>query len=623
MIGWRFPILDGGNEQGFNNSGIETFNGSEMYDNLAREICQNSLDAKDDEVNGPVIVKFTTEDIEISDNEVVTGLLDVVEKCEDYWRGREDDKLHHFFATVKKIKESNTVSILRIADYNTRGLEGSKASRNEKSPWRGLTHSDGVSYKNEDSGGSYGIGKNAPFVCSQIRTVFYNTYAKDGEKAFQGITRLMTHYNDRNEETIGTGHFLNSDKKGPIFENDKCAFRDMYKRDEYGTDVIVVGFDKTGKWQDAIEKAIVTNFFVAIYEKKLIVHVDNRIIDDKSLQAIFEKHVVTDEKRVRKYKELFEARTSEDHIVKNGSIMEENDVELFVRLNENYDRNVVELRNTGMVIRTRGKNVPKPYAAVMIVRGKELNKLLKAMEPPKHDKWDPDIIISDAERKKGEKYRRDLIRWTNVMLDEICKSGSAEEIDPDGMSQFLPDEFDEGTKKDEKKSEAVDNKIKIEKVITKNITHTNIKTAGQNEYGTADNGSVNNSTSGGKNGTKTTGAGTSSGGDKVGIPQNGSKTINRPVILRQRIYQEKGSTDTYKAAIMPEDDRDNVFLSVTALGDDRKQEDLNIVEYEIAGIKYKADKGKIGPISLKANTMKHINIKLELNEKMLLRLDVH
>lgn len=622
MIGWRFPILDGGNEQGFNNSGIETFNGSEMYDNLAREICQNSLDAKDDEVEGPVIVKFTTADIEISNNEAVSGLLDVIKKCEDYWRGREDDKLRHFFDTVKKIRESNTISVLRIADYNTKGLEGSKAGKNEKSPWRGLTHSDGVSYKNEDSGGSYGIGKNAPFVCSQIRTVFYNTYAKDGEKAFQGISRLMTHYNEKNEETIGTGHFLNCDKKGPIFVDDNCGFRDMFNRDEYGTDVIVVGFYKTGTWQDAIEKAIVKNFFLAIYEEKLIVHVDNRIIDSERLQMIFEKHVVTDVS-VRKYKELFEARVLEDHIVKTGSIMEENDVELFVRLNETYDRNVVELRNTGMVIRIRGKNVPKPYAAVMVVRGRNLNRLLKAMEPPKHDKWDPDIIISDVERRKGKKFRSALVKWTNAMLDEICKSDFAAEIDPDGMSQFLPDEFDDGNKTDEKKSEAIDNKIKVEKVIVKNIVNTNVKTAGRSEQGTIDEGSVNNATSGGENGTKTTGAGTSGGGEKVGVPQNGSKTINRPVVLKQRIYQAKGSDDTYKAAVMVEDDSNNVYISVTALGDDGAQETLNIVEYEMAGVKHIADKGKIGPISLKANIMEHIDIKLELNEKMLLRLDVH
>ena len=38
MIGWRFPILDGGNEQGFNNSGIETFNGSENVEITAADL---------------------------------------------------------------------------------------------------------------------------------------------------------------------------------------------------------------------------------------------------------------------------------------------------------------------------------------------------------------------------------------------------------------------------------------------------------------------------------------------------------------------------------------------------------------------------------------------------------
>lgn len=621
MIGWRFPILDGGNEQGFNNSGIETFNGSEMYDNLAREICQNSLDAKDEDIEEPVVVKFTTEDIDISSNKAINDLLGIIGKCENYWRGREDDKLRNFFGIVKKMKEKDNISILRISDYNTKGLEGAKAKKSEKSPWRGLTHSDGVSYKNEDSGGSYGIGKNAPFVCSQIRTVFYNTYAKDGEKAFQGIARLMTHHNENGEDTIGTGHYFNCDEKGPIFENDDCEFRDMFDRNEYGTDVIVVGFYKTVNWQDAIEKAIVKNFFLAIYEGKLIVHVDNRIIDAEKLQDILDKHAITDDS-VRVYKELFEARALEDHIVKKGYIMEENDVELYVRLDESYDRNIVELRNTGMVIRIRGKNVPKSYAAVMVVRGKHLNRLLKSMEPPKHDKWDPDIISSDAERKKGKKFRSALIKWTNSTIDEICKSDAIEEIDPDGMSQFLPDEFDDGVKKNEKKSEAVETKVKVEKVSVKNIVNTNVKTAGQSESGVADEGSVNNSSSGGQNGTETSGSGSVGGGDKVGVPKDGSKTINRPIILKQRIFQARDNASIYKAAVMLEDNCDNVFMSITALGDDGAQETLKIVEYEINGIKYEANKGKIGPIALKANIMEHIDIKLEFSEKMLLRLDV-
>lgn len=45
-IGWRFPPLLGSTRQGYTNNDIEVFKGQELLDNLAREICQNSLDAK-------------------------------------------------------------------------------------------------------------------------------------------------------------------------------------------------------------------------------------------------------------------------------------------------------------------------------------------------------------------------------------------------------------------------------------------------------------------------------------------------------------------------------------------------------------------------------------------------
>ena len=45
-VGWYFPPLCGGTEHGYSDQGIEAFKGIELIDNLAREICQNSLDAK-------------------------------------------------------------------------------------------------------------------------------------------------------------------------------------------------------------------------------------------------------------------------------------------------------------------------------------------------------------------------------------------------------------------------------------------------------------------------------------------------------------------------------------------------------------------------------------------------
>ena len=50
MIGWNFPSNNNGDINGISNAGIETFKGA-PYEALAREICQNSLDAKLDDLS--------------------------------------------------------------------------------------------------------------------------------------------------------------------------------------------------------------------------------------------------------------------------------------------------------------------------------------------------------------------------------------------------------------------------------------------------------------------------------------------------------------------------------------------------------------------------------------------
>ena len=57
-VGWRFPPLSGGTRQGYTNNDIEVFKGQELIDNLAREICQNSLDARIEHSKEPVRMVF-------------------------------------------------------------------------------------------------------------------------------------------------------------------------------------------------------------------------------------------------------------------------------------------------------------------------------------------------------------------------------------------------------------------------------------------------------------------------------------------------------------------------------------------------------------------------------------
>ncbi len=206
-ICWDFPLKGTGNEQSYTNSGIELFKGKELMENLAREICQNSLDAKIPGSSGPVVVKFKCVSVPQRDHELFADYKECIESCKENWDGRMDDNLRDFLAAADAMLRKQAIPVLVASDYNTKGLTGVDAGEDEESAWRALAHSDGVSAKSSDSSGSYGIGKDAPFACTALSMVFYNTYAIDGGRAFQGTARLAT-LKKNGRKTVGTGHYL-------------------------------------------------------------------------------------------------------------------------------------------------------------------------------------------------------------------------------------------------------------------------------------------------------------------------------------------------------------------------------------------------------------------------------
>ena len=167
-IGWRFPPLSGGTKQGYTNNDIEGFKGEELIDNLAREICQNSLDARDKNSLEPVKVVFELKHVERDKYDVFSGYEKCLQGCRRFWsRGEKiDEKLETFLDDAESVLSKPQISVLIASDYNTRGLVGNHNLDALDTPWEALTGADGMSVKPDDnSGGSFGIGKNAPFAC--------------------------------------------------------------------------------------------------------------------------------------------------------------------------------------------------------------------------------------------------------------------------------------------------------------------------------------------------------------------------------------------------------------------------------------------------------------------------
>lgn len=631
-LAWRFPKLDGGEEHGINDGGIATFKGSELYDNLAREICQNSLDAKAPGKE-TVIVEFNSVSLKKSQHSALMGLDAIVRDCEDYWREKSEPKLDAFLAEAKEKLSRDEIDFLVISDYNTMGLSGAQVDIRQKSVWRALTHSSGVTQKEQGSGGSYGIGKNAPFACSSFRTIFYNTFAlDDGVKAFQGVARLVTHFQD-GQPTQGVGFFQNKTTKKPIFANDTCLLRDKFERTEYGTDVIIAGFKKTSTWEEDIEKAILSNFFVAILRQKLVVRINGLEINHITLPnrlkfySDIEHTTGSSDKKISTIMEFYSAVVSCDEEL-YGSILEKDDVILYLKKDDTYSKSIAEMRSIGMVVRIRHSHIFTRYAAVMIVKDGALNDLLKNIEPPQHNKWDPDLIDFESnpdENKRAKKARNELIKWTNEQILKYCQSSSQDEIDLDGVSAYLPYDEDDSSlgnsgNEENKTPDSINTVTSTPTPIkihpqTKKLTAKKVSGYKNEEYET-----TNDDGGGKKHGTG--GIEDPNGPDNVKTPADADKSIVVPKVIMQRIIQMPAAS-TYRVTLMLEEDCPFVHLSLKAIGDDGTKEDIEIKEYKMGKNKSVVNSNRITLRDMKANTMYEVFLFLEYSEKMLLELFVY
>lgn len=630
-LDWRFPLLDGGDEQGINNSGIATFKGAELYDNLAREICQNSLDAKADGEE-TVIVEFKSMSIKKEEHSALVGLDSIIQACDDYWAKRAEPKLKSFINEAKNKLAQDHIDFLVISDYNTNGLSGAKAAVAEKSVWRALTHSNGVTEKEQGSGGSYGIGKNAPFACSSFRTIFYNSYAKlDGVKAFQGVSRLATHFDVNGNQTQGVGFFQNVVAQKPVFECDNCNLRDIFSRKEYGTDVIIAGFKKTDTWAEDIEKAVLFNFFVAIIYKKLIVRIDGLEINDKTIAtrikyySKLEKDNDAKDKKISKVQEFYEAVTSNENIIKKGTIIEKDDVILYLKKDDKFSKAIAEMRSIGMVVRIRHKTEFTRYAAVMIVVGEALNDLLKTIEPPQHNEWDPDRIEDDEmQNKYAKRIKTKLIKWTNDSIIDCCRCEVPDEIDLDGVSAYLPYENDDaGLGQNEKEEDkSPDSQNDMCKATCNKMNVRTVVLAAQKVEGERDENIEPQNTTGGGKIHGQGGVPNKDGKDEVKAPLPGDKAVNAPKVLSQRIIQMPEAS-TYRVSLVLENDCDVVHIALKAIGDDGGKESLMIKNYKFEKNKVAINSEYVVLHDLKARVQYEIFLYLEYSEKMLLELLIY
>ena len=455
-IGWRFPPTLGGIGSGFNDSGIAHFTGAPLS-SLARETIQNSLDARK-MPEEPVHVSF--ELVRLRPTDIGRAeLVAAIESCK--FEQTNDAAVRAALAGAKESIDKDEISCLRVSDRNTIGLRGEH--------WRTLVKMQGVSYKQElvGAGGSHGIGKYAPFSVSSPRTVFYWTCYQDGGEdieQFQGKSVLMSHESEEGE-TQGTGFYgIKKDCSELTGSQIPACFRVLTKeqRPVYGTSLVIVGFRAAEDWRRLVAASVIENFFHAISIGSLTVTIEPDDTYDGTQLLEVEKDSLE-----KWFDELSGgAQRSDDAGDEDGSALEQARIfweisnvgsptaekqdpdlghcRLWVRVAEGLPSKVAFVRRTGMVITTQQRNLIRfpgfhNFAALCVFEDPEGNELLRRMENPRHDQFEPDRL-PESERMRG---RRALKRITDWIRSEIRKyagppQGGTKTILSE-LAVFLPD----------------------------------------------------------------------------------------------------------------------------------------------------------------------------------------
>jgi len=532
QIGWAFPVEGSDQWEGFNDSGIETFRGDPIV-HLAREINQNSLDAAE----GAVVVSFKLKELPTSSIPNFSEFKEVVNACSKSAH-LDGKKAEEFFEIAQNIISRNKISVLEISDSNTVGLKGPVTNG---TPYFAFMKATGQSQKaSESASGSYGIGKFAPYAVSQLRTIFVSTiYEENGKwhQLTQGKSILMSHEvgDQRKRKTGFWGIVEKCQPVEGVFEKFDGFIQRSSSEVDFkhfkGTTLTIFGFEDQNGWREKLAASVAENFFGALNDGKLIVDIDGKIqLSKDTISSFFNDHTIIEmisdqhdePEHFNTCKNYLEA-VKDDSLVKIETKQDQllGHCELRILVADNMQKRVCFLRN-GMFICDELNGLKKfsdfkEFVAVFQCLSSQGSSYLRSLEPPAHDNFEPDRLLTEKERKRAKKVLTDIAKWIREKIKLHAQNPVSEVTKLDELKEYFPDE---GQSRDSGKGTDINPAGKI--IIQAKPIKFNIKTHGNTPEEALASEGGNDSEQGPDHGSGTGGGGTGRNEGSGGTGNGGS-----------------------------------------------------------------------------------------------------
>lgn len=438
------------------NDRVELFR-SNPIESLGKEICQNSLDGVDN-ADKPVTIEFETFDLPV--NEYFRGIKDVFKSQFKYWNNRQKNnkKIPIFFENALNLLSKGTVKCLRISDFNTTGLLGSKEL--DTGNWNLLTRTAGVNDNPDTQTGSFGLGKFATFVNSDFMMVFYSTIDKNKEEAFTGVTRLSGFRDDKNEQYDGFSFYSMNREGKPIYK--WISVDKNFKRQTVGTDIFIIAFNASKDWENILLGSLLDNYLCSFFWNKLRVKINGKIIDKSTIEDVSEQAI--DKNLVMETtKDYYDVLKSIKKHEKSTSIIEDNDVNLLIKIGQNMNRKVAIVKKNGMKVFDKDRiSTRASFAGILEFRGAKVDAFFTSLEDATHSKWD---LIRAKDKIEAEDKMQKLFNFIKETFTSLFEETMPKNMDAIGAGEFFPD-F-KSLKSEEKKDESITDNIVKKLLISK------------------------------------------------------------------------------------------------------------------------------------------------------------
>ena len=424
---------------------------------LVRENIQNSLDAKDTDKEGPVVVHIETGKLRMREIPGIDTLRDHIDSLpvrNEYAK----ETIENMESILKKYKgNEQTIPFISFEDSNTTGLNGIpteddldvNGSWSSYAYYRGSHHQTDIEEKNLVSGGSHGIGKISSNAASSLHLMYFINRDENGSEHISGNISLIDHKLG-DEKYTGSGIFT----KYKTQENELKFYPEInqyeypFSKETRGLKLIIPFLASKYNDHKKIVRAICDNFFVAILNGDLEVHLD-------TLQPIRRDSIVDFVKNERYYPCQDRQEMKDDHTPVyvdtyiNHKLEDEFQVTDGYGKNYNFnifyqvDQNIKSgrfaiVRKIGMTIENRkvaGYIRRGPFSGILIPKDSETDRYLKKLENTSHTKLEYKSISNEEEARAAKKFLKNLeekiIQYAEASKKE--EESEAEDVDTSDM----------------------------------------------------------------------------------------------------------------------------------------------------------------------------------------------